>query len=159
MQLRSAIKAVQDPLNNASQLSSLAAPTVFDKEKFLNDEAYRTDFMSKSEPGRVFQSDKTSTTHIKPLSNYYQEVVQGEEVEISVKAAPGLPVAVFSPNLGIFSNSLTHQTVISGSDGIATFIFSGIAGTISDSPILVSSLGSKGQLKFIVHTVLPTKQN
>ncbi|MCM8529209.1 MAG: hypothetical protein NE327_21990 [Lentisphaeraceae bacterium] len=156
-QLQSVIEATKDPKKLGSRLSPLVKAAPFDKQRFLNDESYKLEYLSTAEPGRVYQTDSESEYKITRVSPYYQEVVQGESVTISVKAQPMMPVSIASFDLGKFANHLTYQTVLADSSGVATFEFFGMEGTFNDANLLVSGVTSRGQVKFVVHTKIKTE--
>ena len=158
-QLQSAVEATIDPVKFGSRLSPLAKAAKFDKQRFQNDKAYREEYLSTAEPARVYQVDDKSEFQIKRQSPYYQEVTQGNSVNITVQAEPNMPVSITSFDLGKFANHLTYQTILADSSGTATFEFYGMPGTFNDTNILVSSPTSKGQLKFIVNTLIKTENS
>ena len=158
-QVRSAIEATTDPKKFASRLSPMFKASKFDKERFKNDANYRKEYIENPEPSRVWQEDMKAEYKLERLSNYYLEVFQNDEVEISVKAAPNMPVSILSTDLGrIKESGLTYATVIADGSGIATFTFEGMPGTFADSNVLISSPAARGQLKFIVNTKIKTEE-
>ena len=158
-QLQSAVAATQDPTKLGSRLSPLIKAAAFDKNRFQNDKAYREEYLSTAEPARVYQVDDKSEYKLKRKSPYYQEVSQGESVFITVEAEPNMPVSITSFDLGKFANHLTYQTVLADAGGSATFEFFGMPGTFNDTKMLVSSPTSKGQLKFVVHTLIKSEKS
>ena len=132
---------------------------LFDKSRLKTDADYRTNYLETAEPGRVYQVDSTSEYKLERVSPYYQEVVQGSSVTLSIKAEPNMPVSITSFDLGKFGNHLTYQTLLADSSGTATFEFFGMPGTFNDSKILVSSPTSRGQLKFVIHTKIPVEKS
>ena len=158
VQLQSSIAATSNPKEFGSQFSPLVQPKNFNKQRYQTDPKYKEKYLAIAEPGRIYQVDDSSTFSLKRHSPYYQEVVQGESVFLSVQAEPGMPVSITSFDLGKFGNHLTHQTIESDSSGQATFEFFGMSGSFNDSNILVSSPTAKGQIKFIVHTKINTNQ-
>ena len=158
-QLQSVIEATKDPKKFASRLTPLAKAAPFNKARFKSDQAYREEYLSTAEPARVYQTDDKSEFQLKRKSPYYQEVVQGESVFISVEAEPNMPVSITSFDLGKFGNHLTYQTVLADASGTATFEFFGMEGTFNNSNILVSSPSSRGQAKFVVYTKIKTENS
>ena len=158
-QLQSVIEATKDPKQFGSRLTPLVKAKPFDKNRFKNDKAYKEEYLSTAEPARVYQVDDKSAYQLKRKSPYYQEVVQGESVFISVEAEPNMPVSITSFDLGKFGNHLTYQTVLADSGGTATFEFFGMEGTFNNSNILVSSPTSRGQAKFVVYTKIKTENS
>lgn len=158
-QLQSVIKAMADPKEKASHVSALIKVKQFDKSRFKSDETYKEEYLNSAEPGRVFEVDSKSAHKLTRQTPYYQNVVQGESVNISVKAEPNMPVSITSFDLGKFGNHLTYQTVLADASGIATFEFFGVEGTFNDTKMLVSSPTSRGQLKFVVHTQIKTENS
>ena len=158
-QLASVVEAMKDPKANGNKISALMKASPFDKDRFRSDAAYRKDYLETAEPGRVYQVDSKSEYKLERVSPYYQEVVQGDSVTLSVKAEPNMPVSVTSFDLGKFGNHLTYQTLLADSSGVATFEFFGMPGTFNDSKILVSSPTSRGQLKFVIHTKIPVEKS
>ena len=158
-QLQSAIKGIENPEEFGSRLSPLIKAAKFDKQRFQNDKVYREEYLPTAEPDRVHQLDDNSNYKLKRKSPYYQEVLQGKSVFISVEAEPNMPVSITSFDLGKFGNHLTYQTILSDSSGLATFEFFGMPGTFNDTNILVSSPTSKGQARFAVKTIINTEKS
>jgi len=158
-QLQSVIEATKDPKKFGSRLTPLVKAKPFDKNRFKNDKAYKEEYLSTAEPARVYQVDDKSAYQLKRKSPYYQEVIQGESVFISVESEPNMPVSITSFDLGKFGNHLTYQTVLADASGTATFEFFGIEGTFNNSNILVSSPTSRGQAKFVVYTKIKTEKS
>jgi len=158
-QLQSVIEATKDPKRFGSRLSPLVKAAPFDKNRFKSDKAYKEEYLNSAEPARVYQVDDKSKFQLKRKSPYYQEVVQGESVFISVEAEPNMPVSITSFDLGKFANHLTYQTVLADASGTATFEFFGMPGTFNNSNILVSSPTSRGQAKFVVYTKIKTENS
>ncbi|MCM8539998.1 MAG: hypothetical protein NE328_06945 [Lentisphaeraceae bacterium] len=158
-QLQSVVKAMSDPKEKGSHVSPLIKAKPFDKSRFSSDANYREKYLNSAEPGRVYQVDSKSQFKLARQTPYYQEVVQGESVNISVQAEPNMPVSITSFDLGKFANHLTYQTVLADSSGTAIFEFFGMPGTFNDSKILVSSPTSRGQLKFVVRTKIKTENS
>ena len=157
-QLQSVVEASENPQQYPERLSPLVSGKAFDKEKYLNEPTYRKKYLSSAEPGRVYHSDTQSEQKLKRVSDYYQELNQGDEVEITVKALPNMPVSITSFDLGVIKESgLTFATVEADSSGLATFTFKGEKGTFADTSLLVSSPVTRGNLKFVVHTNLTTQ--
>ena len=152
-QIRSAIEATKNPEKFASRLSPMFKASKFDKQKFLNDPEYRKFYVENPEPARVWQEDQASEYKLERVSDYYQESWQNEEVTIEVKGAPSLPISIHSTDLGKFLESgLTYATVIADKSGIARFTFVAPEGTFGDTNILVGGVGSRGNLRFKIHT-------
>ena len=153
VQLQNAVVAANNPKENHNQLSLLAKIAPFDKERWDSDEEYRKQYLSIAEPARVYQEDQNAKHKLERLSPYFQKVKQKDDsVVIEVRSIPGYPTSATSLDLGKLGNGLTHQTVLTGNDGVAKFEFFGVEGTINDSKILVSSPVTSGVLKFVVHT-------
>ena len=153
-QLQSAVEATKNPGKYSSRLSPLVRAEAFDKIRFKTDKAYREGYLSTAEPSRVYQVDDSSEYTIKRKSPYYQEVMQGESVTITVEAEPGMPVSLTSFDLAPLANHLTFQTVVADSAGSATFEIFGKEGVFNDSSFLCSAPTCRGQLKFIVNTII-----
>lgn len=151
-QLASAVEAAKNPKENATQLSLLAKPLPFEKNRYLNDKEYKKQYLSTAEPARVYQSDSSSKYTLKRLSHYYQEVEQGNFTHIVVQGEPNMPISLTSLDLGKLGNGLTHQTIEADINGEAKFTFYGMPGTIADTKLLASGPTCRGQLKFIVNT-------
>lgn len=159
-QLQSAIEATKNPEQFGSRLSALVKAAPFDSNRFKTDKAYKKEYLSVAEPSRVYQTDGDSEIKIKRVTPYYQEVIQGESITLSVQAEAHMPVSITSFDLGKFGNHLTCQTVLADASGVATFEFFGMEGTFNDSNLLASSPTSRGQIKFVVHTKIKTiKEN
>lgn len=158
-QLQSVIKAMANPEEKGRHVSALIKSNPFDKSRFNSDKAYKEEYLNSAEPGRVYQVDSKSEHRLTRQTPYYQDVTQGESVNISVKAEPNMPVSITSFDLGKFGNHLTYQTVLADASGVATFEFFGMKGTFNDTKMLVSSPTSRGQLKFVVRTKIKTENS
>ncbi|MCM8538495.1 MAG: hypothetical protein NE334_21300 [Lentisphaeraceae bacterium] len=158
VQLRSIIEASKDPVANASRFSAAIEPKPFNKDRYLNDPKYKSDYLTEVEPGRAFLTDPKAANPLKRISPYLQTVEQGSTVELSVQGVPGAPVSITSFDLGKFDNHLTFQTVEADSSGIARFTFHGMEGTIEDTNILVASPMSKNSIKFIINTQISSEK-
>lgn len=158
-QTRSMVEAVKNG-SNPERVSVLAKPTDFDEHRWLNDEKYRENYLRVAEPSRVDLTKQPGpdVPKIDRVSPYFQKVVQGEKVTLSVKVPDGYPVTFTSYDLGKLGNGATTHTVVS-KNGVASTEFHGIKGTIMDTNILASSPMTTGQIKFIVHTLLPQKKS
>lgn len=159
-QLQSTIEATKDPEQFGSRLSPLVKAAPFDKARFKTDKSYKEKYLSVAEPSRVYQTDGDSEVKIKRVTPYYQEVMQGQSITISVQAEANMPVSINSFDLGKFGNHLTCQTVLADASGVASFEYFGVEGTFNDSNLLVSSPTTRGHVKFVVHTKIKTiKEN
>jgi hypothetical protein len=143
------------------RLSPLIRPKAFNLSAYTSDEDYRKKYLETAEYGRVFQSlnPEKGTPKTTRKSPYYQQVAQGDTVNLSLQAAPNMPVTFTSFDLGKFSNGLTTQTVEADSSGYAEVEFHGMSGTIGDVNILASSPAASGQVKFLVYTKFNNKGN
>ena len=151
-QVRSAGDALMNH-NHPERLNPRIAPASFDAAAYAaNPQAY----LNVSEPGRVFQSAPAgaNVVQIQPVSPYYQDVKQGDSIDLMVKAAPGYPVTFTSFDCGAFGNGLTTQTVEADSAGIATVKFLGVPGTVLESNILAASPMTSGQVRFKANTLV-----
>lgn len=151
-QVRSALEALKDG-KHPERLNPLVAPKSFDAT------AYKADpkaYLDVAEPGRVFQSKPAApgVARIEPVSPYWQQVKQGDSIELAVKAAPGYPVTFTSFDCGSFGNGLTTQTVEADSAGIARVKFLGVPGTVLEANILASSPMTSGQASFQTNTLV-----
>ena len=148
--VREALLSKQHP----ERLSPMIQPKVFDADKYINDPAYKKQYLNTAEPGRVFQSLSPAEGIPKSVADspYYQTVEQGDTVTLTIKTAPNAPVIFNSFDLGKFDNGLTTQTIESDSKGFASVTFHGMSGTIADVNILASSPMAAGQVKFLVFT-------
>ncbi len=151
-QVRSAIEALKDG-KHPERLNPLIAPKPFDAV------AYKADpksYLDVAEPGRVFQSKPAAAgvARIEPVSPYFQDVKQGESIELAVKAAPGFPVTFTSFDCGAFGNGLTTQTVEADAAGVARVKFLGMPGTVLETNILASSPVTSGQVRFKANTLV-----
>ncbi|MCH2209560.1 MAG: hypothetical protein MK132_27390, partial [Lentisphaerales bacterium] len=151
------VDSVKEALINGGypeRLSPLIRPTAFDSNAYSNDESYRKKYLATAEYGRVFQSVNPgkSIPKTERISPYYQQVAQGETINLTLKSAPKMPVTFTSFDLGKFSNGLTTQTVEADESGHAQVTFHGMPGTIANVNILASSPAASGQVKFLVYT-------
>lgn len=151
-QVRSALEALKDG-KHPERLNPLVAPKPFDAT------AYKADpkaYLDVVEPGRALQSKPYApgVAAIEPVSAYWNEVKQGESVELAVKAAPGYPVTFTSFDGGSFGNGLTTQTVEADAAGLARVKFLGVPGTVLETNILASSPMTSGQVRFKANTLV-----
>lgn len=152
------VKSVDEGLANyqkfPERLTPLITPKAFDQAAFdANPEVY----LQTIEPGRVFQNAQPGpgVPRVNRLSPYRQIALQGDWVELSIRAQPGAPVTFTSFDLGQFENELASITVQADSNGVAKTRFVGSSGTINDVNILAGSPTSSGQVRFVVHIDLP----
>lgn len=151
--VKSVVEAIRNK-TNPERVSVLIQPKAFDAEAYQRDPGA---YLNVVEPGRVFQSAEPSeaTPRIRPVSPYFQEVAQGDFVELKVSSVPKMPVTFTSFDLGRFENQLTSMTVEADGQGIAQVKFYGISGTINDVNILAASPVASGQVKFVVNVTKP----
>lgn len=147
----------QDPRAYAKAVSSHALADAFDQAKYESDEDYRESYVKNPQPSRVFQTAQPGpgVPQLRRMTVPYQKVVQGESTELKVRAVPGAPVTFTSFDLGRFDNELTSITVEADALGDARVNFQGTPGTIDDVNILAASPVTSGQVKLVVHVVLP----
>ncbi|MEM9347928.1 MAG: hypothetical protein AAGB26_15070 [Planctomycetota bacterium] len=143
----------RDPHTYAKAVSSLAAADMFDAVKFEKDVDYRASYLNTPQPSRVFQVAQPGpgVPKLRRMTPVYQEVVQGEETQLKVRAVPGAPVTFSSFDLGRFENELTTITVEADATGVAEVAFWGPLGKVDDVNILAASPVTSGQEKLIVH--------
>lgn len=157
-QLQAAVEATADTKAFHNRLSLLAKIEDFDRDRYVNDEDYRKEYLRVAEPARVYQTDQNSEYRLERLSPYYQKVEQGSSVIISVRGEAHMPISVSSLDLGKFANGLTYQTLQADRSGEATFEFYGMEGTIADANILVSSPVTQNNLKFVINTIFKREE-
>lgn len=151
-QVRSVIDALVNK-KNPERLNPLVAPAPFDETAYKsNPDAY----LSIAEPGRVFQMKAPggSVVKIEPISPYFQDVQQGDSVELSVRAIPGAPVTFTTFDAGSLENGLTTMTVSADSAGIAKVKFVATKGVVLETNILAASPLTSGQVRFKVNTLV-----
>lgn len=151
-QVRSVIAALKDG-KHPERLNPLIAPKPFDEA------AYKADpqaYLDVAEPGRVFQTKPAAAgvARLESVSPYWQDVKQGESVELAVKALPGAPVTFTSFDCGKFGNGLTTQTVAADAAGVARVRFHGVPGTVLETNILAASPMTSGQARFKTNTLV-----
>lgn len=149
-QTRSVAEALRTK-DHPERLTPLIPPRPFDREQYLRDPKAYCDTI---EPGRVFQAadPDTATARIEAVSPTLLHVKQGDEVELVVRAEPGMPVSLSSFDLGRFRESqLTSITVQADQDGVARVHFQGTPGTINEVNILASCPTTSGQIRFNVY--------
>ena len=152
-QVRSAFEALKQGANHPERLSPFIAPKPFDAVAYkANPQAY----LDVAEPGRVFQSKPFApgVAAIQPVSPYFQDVKQGESIELAVKVAPGAPVTFTSFDCGSFDNGLTTRTVAADAAGVARVKFLGMPGTVLETNILAASPMTSGQVRFKTNTLV-----
>ncbi|MEM6259382.1 MAG: hypothetical protein AAGI37_13945 [Planctomycetota bacterium] len=154
-QMLSAVEAVRRG-SHPERLSTVVPPRPYDAERFVADEAYRRDYMGTAEPGRVFATAQPGpgVQQLRRRAARYQEIVQGETVELAVWSEPGSPVTFNSFDLGRFENQLTVVTVLADDAGVARASFTAPPGTLNLCEILAGSPATTGQVHFTVR-VLP----
>jgi hypothetical protein len=142
-----------DPESYAKAVSPLAKADAFDREKYVEDRAYRDAYLSTPQPSRVFDPAQPGkdVPRLCRISPAFQKVKQGQETKLRVRAIPGAPVTFTSFDLGRFDNQLTTITVQADANGVAEASFTGPPGTIEDVSILVASPVTSGQVRLVVH--------
>ncbi len=126
----------------------------FDREEYLkNPGAYNI----LTRPARVFQSAQPSekVKRIQSETEFYQEILQGESVLITVKAEPDMPVTFHTQQLGEFDNRLKTITVAASKDGIAKVTYRAVAGVNGLVNVMAASPANSGQLKYLINVNLP----
>jgi hypothetical protein len=130
-------------------------PAPFDRAAYEKDP---TEYLSVSEPGRVWQAAQpgTDVPRITAFGPTRHAILSGESVALMVRAEPNMPVSFTSFDLGTFAeNGLPNITVAADERGYARAIWEATPGVIADARILCASPTASGQLSFIV-TVAPT---
>ena len=152
-QVRSTLAALAAPRSHPERLNPRMAPAAFDAAAYA---AKPQEYLDVAEPGRVFQTKPAGpgVTAIAPVSPYWQDVKQGDSIELAVKAVPGAPVTFTSFDAGAFGNGLTTQTVRADGAGLATVRFLGVPGTVNESNILAASPLTSGQVRFKASTLV-----
>lgn len=140
--------------DRSERLSAMIIPSRFDSQAFARDSK---SYLNTVEPGRIWQAAQPAegVAQAIPVSPEYVEVLQGEPVALTVKAAPNAPVTFTSFDLGAFSNGLTSITVAADEKGIAIAPFTGTRGTYNECNILAASPLTSGQVKFVVNVIVP----
>lgn len=152
-----AVFAALKSRENPERFSSFVQPQPFDAAAYeVDPDAY----LSVVEPGRVFQSAEPGpdVRRINAASSLHENVTQGDQIPLVVKAVAGAPVTFTSFNLGHFENQLTSTTVRAAESGEARALFTAAKGTIDDIRILASSPVTSGQVTFVVNVKLPARQ-
>jgi hypothetical protein len=88
-------------------------------------------------------------------SPVFQQVLQGERVNLEVQVEPGAPVTFYTPQVGEFPNRLTTHSVAADNRGIARTSYLAGAGTLGIIDILAASPVHAGQVRFKVRVSLP----
>lgn len=148
-----------DPLAYGRAVSVMARPEPFDAKRYKSDQAYHDTYLNSPEPGRVYAPAQPGhdVPRLQRVGPYYQEMVQGQTVTLSVHGVPGYPVTFTSFDLGRFSNQLTTITVEADTSGVAKAQFTAPPGTIADANIMAASPVTSGQVAFIVNSKLPNR--
>jgi len=136
-----------------TRLSTMASIPAFDADEYLaNREAYLEDIV----PARIWQSsgDKSAKKIIRK-NYFYNDMLQGETIELKVEVAPRSPVTFHSNNLGQFPNKLTTMTVESNEEGLAVIPFLATQGTYGEIDILAASPSRRNRAHFVVNVKLP----
>ncbi|MDB4778152.1 hypothetical protein OAG68_01720 [bacterium] len=137
--------------------STFFLPEPFDQEKYDADpQAY----LNKIRPGRVFQSAQPGpdVNRLTSISDSFVSVLQGESVQLKVKAEPGAPVAFYTPEIGTFENQLKSITVAADKEGVATAKFTLGRGSSGLVNVLAASPVNSDHAKFTFRVSLPAQQ-
>lgn len=147
----------EDPKKYASAVSVLGKPTVFEADRYRDDNQYRKKYLETVEPSRAFNPAQPGdgVARLGSLSPREQDLVQGEKVFLRISAAPKSPVSFTTTDLGFFDNQLTSITVESDESGVAEVSFLATTGVIGRSNVIVASPQSSGQVRFAVNVILP----
>ncbi|MEM9347930.1 MAG: hypothetical protein AAGB26_15080 [Planctomycetota bacterium] len=133
----------------------------FDRGRFVEDAAYRREYLGVAEPGRVFASAQPGegVPVIHRLGRRFEQIQQGGSVALRVSVGPegaSMPVTFTSLDLGRFAGSeLTSVTVQADEYGLAEAVFHAPPGTIADVQILAASPVASGQSRFVVNVLRP----
>jgi hypothetical protein len=136
------------------RLSALIEPPPFDRKAYEKDpETY----LNTVEPGRIWQRAEPGpgVFPIQRVSRYSNSILQGESVNLEVKAEAKMPVTFYSPRLGQFENQLATITVRADEDGIARATFKAASGTRDEIEVFASSPVHTGQARFLIDVTLP----
>ncbi len=136
-----------------------AAKSTFFKPEEFDLAAYQQNpgqYLNRIRPGRVFYPAQPGPD-VQPLESNtkpFQSVLQGEKVILKVKADSGMPVAFYTPGVGVFENQLSSFSTQAGDDGIATAVYTAGPGTMGLQNILAASPVHSGQVRFRVNVSL-----
>lgn len=145
-------------------LSCAVLPPRFDAKKWLEDAAYKAEYLRVPAPARCYQSapPKAGVRRIALACPAYIETLQSRPVELRVKASPGFPVtftsfdaANFLSASGNVGSQLTTQTAVCDENGVATAVLVAPPGVIDDCRVIASCPVNAGLAKITVHAKLP----
>lgn len=138
----------------AAVWSALFEPEPFDREAYEQDPE---SWLNEIRPGRVFQPAQPGedVVLIAGRSPVFQQVLQGERVNLEVEIEPGAPVTFYTPQVGEFPNRLTTHSVAADDQGIARTTYLAGPGTLGVIDIMAASPVHSGQVRFKVRVSLP----
>jgi hypothetical protein len=128
----------------------LVQPDPFDQAAYEKDPS---EYLSVSEPGRVWQSAQPGegVTPISAFGPTRHVITSGESVALMVRVNPNMPVSFTSFDLGTFGeNGLPNITVAADEQGYARAIWEATPGVIANARILCASPTTSGQVLFVV---------
>ncbi|MEM6692942.1 MAG: hypothetical protein AAF664_26170 [Planctomycetota bacterium] len=133
-------------------VSLVSAVPAFDSESYWDDP---TEYLSKSQPGRVFQTAKPTedTIRIRAAGPRFLQLKQGEAATLSVRAPYKVPVSFTIFDGGIFDNGLTAITVAADANGKAEVRFTASANTINETAVLAASPILTGRVRFTLNVL------
>ncbi len=148
-------KDEQDEMRVAK--SAFFLPEPFDQEKYDADPKV---YLDQIRPGRVFQSAQPGpdVKRLTAISEPFISLLQGDAVQLKIKADPGSPVAFHTQEIGTFENQLKTITVAADEDGVASAKFTLGRGTSGLVNVLAASPVHSDQVKFTFRVSLPAQQ-
>lgn len=162
-QAKAAVEAALSK-THPERLTCAVLPAKFDAKKWVEDAAYKAEYLRVPEPARCYQSAQPAkgVARIALASPAYLETLQSQPVDLRVKATPGMPVtftsfdaAMFTAGSGNTGSQLTTQTVVADENGIATATLVATSGVIDDCRVIASCPVDAGLAKITVHAKLP----
>jgi hypothetical protein len=142
------IKKAHDQMTQGGEgISLFQEASPFDYAKYLET---KEEYLSQYVPARVFQTAQPAKgiRPLAPRSEFRQELISGESVNLIVRGKPGYPVTFVALDLGAFENKLNCITVESDSEGIAKAVFLATPGTIHKARVMAGSPGSSESVTF-----------
>lgn len=146
--------------NHPERLTSAILPAPFDAKKWVEDADYRQQYLATPEPGRCYQSAQPAqgVRRIALACPAYIETLQGQPVELRVRATPGMPVTFTSFDAAQFVDTkVTTQTVVADKDGIASVQLLPTPGVIAESRVRASCPVDAGVALITVFVKLPAE--
>lgn len=125
----------------------------FDGEAWLDDPAYRSDYLSQTPDARIHQEacPGPSVSRLLCTGRSFIEVTPGGSAILSVQSAADAPINWYAEDCGVFAeNGLAALSTVSDAEGKATATWTATPGVTGEATILAVSPLCSGTARFTI---------